>query len=197
MSVMRRLAGGWWFARLVVAVVSVSLIGGAALALHSSQASSRRAADARFASRATLAAKFIGTYATELTTHEAQVAASTLGGGDPTAAFEANIAAFGFEDGSLIDSSGRALALWPVTPGLIGTDYGSHFIPLQRALLGHVVVSDVEATSPTTPPVVGFAIPFNTASGRRVFSGAYSISSTPSWLRSSPTPRPCKVHSCT
>jgi diguanylate cyclase (GGDEF)-like protein len=178
-AVTRRLVGGGWFARLIVALISVSLIAGAAFALHSSQAAARRGADARFASRATLAAKFIGTYATELTTREALVAANTLGGADPTMAFEANIAAFGFEDGVLLDSTGRALAVWPVTPGLIGTDYGAQFAPLQRALLGYVVVSDVEATSPTTPPIVGFAIPFNTASGRRVFSGAYLISSTP------------------
>jgi diguanylate cyclase (GGDEF)-like protein len=178
-SVMRRLAGGWWFPRLIVALISVSLIGGASLFLHSSQAAARQGVDARFTSRAVLAAKFIGTYATGLTTREALVAASTLGETDPTAAFEANIAAFGFQEGSLLDSSGRALAVWPVTPGLIGTNFGSQFAPLQRALLGYVVVSDVAATSPTTPPIVGFAIPFNTASGRRVFSGAYLISSTP------------------
>jgi len=176
---MRRLTDGRWFARGIVALISVSLIGGAALALHSSQSSSRRDTEARFASRATLAAKFIGTYATELTAREALVAASTLGGSDPTAAFNANIAAFGFADGTLLDSAGRALALWPATPGLIGTDFGAQFVPLQRALLGYVVVSDVEATSLTTPPMVGFAIPFNTSSGRRVFSGAYLISSTP------------------
>ena len=179
MSVMRRLAGGWWFGRALVALISVSLIGGASLFLHSSQAAARKSVDARFTSQAVLAAKFIGTYATELTSREALVAASTLGGADPTGAFEANIAAFGFENGTLLDSSGRALAVWPVTPGLIGTNFGSQFAPLQRALLGYVVVSDVAAMSPTTPPIVGFAIPFDTAFGRRVFSGAYLISSTP------------------
>jgi diguanylate cyclase (GGDEF)-like protein len=178
-TAIRKLARGSWFARVIVALMSVSLIGSAAFALHSSQASARRGVDARFASRATLAAKFIGTYATEVTTREALVAASTLGGADPTPAFDANIAAFGFEDGSLLDSSGRALAVWPATPALIGADFGSQFVPLQRALQGYVVVSDVAATSPTTPPIVGFAIPFNTASGRRVFSGGYVISSTP------------------
>ena len=179
MSVMRRLVGGWWFARGIVALISVSLIGGAALALRSSQASARRDVDARYASRAVLAAKFIGTYATELTAREELIAASTLGGTDPTAAFEANIAAFGFQDGVLLDSAGRALAVSPVTPALIGQQYGAQFAPLRRALLGHVVVSDVEVTSSSTPPMVGFAIPFNTPSGRRVFSGAYVISSTP------------------
>jgi len=178
-SVMRRLVGGWWFARLIVALISVALIGGAALALHSSQASTRRDVGARFASRAVLAAKFIGTYATELTAREQSIAVSTLGGTDPTAAFNANVASFGFQDGVLLDSSGRAIAVWPATPALIGQQYGSLFEPLRRAMAGHVVVSDVEVTSSATPPMVGFAIPFDTASGRRVFSGAYMISSTP------------------
>ena len=179
MAVMGRLAGGGWFTRLVVALISVSLIGGAAFALHSSQSSTRRGVDSRFQSRAALAAKFIGTYATELTTREELIASSTLGGTDPSGAFAANIAAFGFQDGVLLDSTGRALAVWPVTPGLIGTQYGAQYLPLRRALLGYVVVSDVQATTPGTPPLIGFAIPFNTASGRRVFSGAYLISSTP------------------
>jgi diguanylate cyclase (GGDEF)-like protein len=175
----RRLAGGWWFARLIVALISVSLISGAALALDSSQAAARRSVHTQFASRAALAAKFIGTYATELTAREARIGADTLGGTDPTAAFEANIAASGFQDGVLLDSSGRALAVSPATPSLIGQQYGAQFAPLQRALQGYVVVTDVEVTSATTPPMVGFAIPFNTPSGRRVLSGAYEISSTP------------------
>jgi diguanylate cyclase (GGDEF)-like protein len=178
-AVMRRLTGGWWFARLIIALISVSLIGGAALFLHSSQASAREGVDARFASRATLSAKFISTFATELTSREELVAASTLDGPDPTAAFAANVAAFGFQDGVLLDSSGRALAVWPSTPELIGQQYGAQFAPLRRALLGYDVVSDVEVTGPNTAPLVGFAIPFNTSSGRRVFSGAYLISSTP------------------
>ncbi|HZV24706.1 MAG TPA: diguanylate cyclase [Acidothermaceae bacterium] len=176
---MRRLVGGWWFGRLVVALISVALIGGAALFLRSSQTAARVGVDSRFSSRAVLSAKFISTYTTELTAREQLVAASTLGGSDPTAAFAANIAAFGFQDGALLDSSGRALAVWPATPALIGQQYGAQFAPLRRALLGYVVVSNVEVADPTMPPLVGFAIPFNTASGRRVFSGAYLISSTP------------------
>jgi diguanylate cyclase (GGDEF)-like protein len=178
-AVMRRLSSGRWFARLVVALISVSLIGGAALFLHSSQAAARQGVDARFASRATLSAKFISTFATELTNREELVAASTLDGPDPSAAFAANIAAFGFQYGVLLDAAGNALALWPATPELIGSQYGAQFAPLRQALLGYDVVSDVEVTSANTPPLVGFAIPFDTSSGRRVFSGAYLISSTP------------------
>jgi len=178
-TVIRRLVGGQWFARLTVALISVSLIIGAVLALNSSQTAGRRQVQIQFASRAALAAKFIGTYATELTAREARIAVDTLGGTDPTAAFEANIAAFGFQDGVLLDSAGRALAVSPATPSLIGQQYGAQFAPLRRALQGYVVVSDVEVTSSATPPMVGFAIPFDTSSGRRVLSGAYLISTTP------------------
>jgi diguanylate cyclase (GGDEF)-like protein len=178
-TVIRRLVGGRWFARLTVAFFSVSLIIGAVLALHSSQAAGRRNIQSQYASRADLAAKFIGTYATELTGREARIAVGTLGGTDPTAAFEANIEAFGFQDGVLLDSAGRALAVFPATPELIGQQYGAQFAPLRRALLGEVVVSDVVVTSSATPPMVGFAIPFDTPSGRRVLSGAYLISTTP------------------
>jgi len=178
-TVIRRLVGGRWFARLTVAFISVSLIIGAVLALNSSQAAGRRNIQTQFASRAALAAKFIGTYATELTERESLIATSTLRATDPTAAFNANIAAFGFQDGVLLDSAGRAIAVWPATPELIGQQYGAQFAPLRRALLGEVVVSDVVVTSSATPPMVGFAIPFDTPSGRRVLSGAYLISTTP------------------
>ena len=179
MKVIRRLAGGRWFARVIVALISVALIGSAVLTLSSSQAAGRRNVTTQYASRAALAAKFIGTYATELTVREARIAADTLGSTDPTAAFDANIAGSGFQDGVLLDSTGRAIAVWPPTPSLIGVQYGAQFPPLQRALEGNVVVSDVEVTNSSTPPFVGFAIPFDTPSGRRVLSGAYMISSTP------------------
>ena len=143
MSVIRRLAGGRWFARVIVALISISLIGGAALALHSSQSASRRGTDARFASRATLATPTSWVPTPRNSRPGKRLSPPALWWTGPTAAFNANIAAFGFEDGSLLDSSARTRGVAP-TPGLIGTDYGSHFVPLQRALLGYVVVFDVK-----------------------------------------------------
>ena len=108
------------------------------------------------------------------------MAANTLSGpSDLAAPFAADIAAFGFEDGVLLDSAGRALAISPATPALIGQQYAKQFAPLEAAVQGQVVVTNVVVTASNTPPLVGFAVPFDTPSGRRVFSGAYFISDTP------------------
>jgi diguanylate cyclase (GGDEF)-like protein len=177
--VMRRLVAGQLWVRLLVALISISLIASAALALRGSQRAASAGVTSRFASRAALAAKFVGTYVTELAAREQLVASNTLAGpSDLEAPFAADIAAFGFEDGVLLDSAGRALAISPAAPALIGQQYAAQFAPLAAALKGHLVVTDV-ITAPNIPPLVGFAVPFDTPSGRRVFSGAYQISDTP------------------
>ncbi len=182
MAVIRRLAWPVGGSRaLIVALISVSLIGGAALALHSSQSAARRGADARFASRATLAANFIGTYVYR--THRparSWLPPALSADNDPTAAFNANIAAFGFEDGVLLDSSGRALAVWPATPGCHrhrSTDRSSS--PLQRALLGYVVVSDVEASAVKSAAARRIRHPVQHGIGAAGLQRRYLISSTP------------------
>jgi diguanylate cyclase (GGDEF)-like protein len=177
--VMRRLVAGQLWVRLLVALISIALVTSAALALRASQAAARQGVEARFASRATLAAKFVGTYITELTAREQLVASTTLAGPDPAAPFAADVAAFGFQDGVLLDSSGRALAISPATPALIGQQYAAQFAPLAAALRGQVVVTDVVVMATNSPPLVGFAVPYDTPSGRRVFSGAYLIGDTP------------------
>ena len=179
MVVMRRLVAGQAWVRVLVALISIAIVASASLALRASQADDRRGVDARFSSRATLAAKFVGTYVAELTAREQRVASTTLGGQDPSALFAADIAAFGFQDGVLLDSTGRALAISPATPALIGQQYAAQFPPLEAAERGEVVVTNVVATAPNTPPLVGFAVPFDTPFGRRVFSGAYEIGDTP------------------
>jgi diguanylate cyclase (GGDEF)-like protein len=177
--VLRRLVAGQLWVRLLVALISISLIASAALALRGSQRAASAGVESRYESRAALAAKFVGTYVTELAAREQLVATTTLAApSDLAAPFAADTAAFGFEDGVLLDSSGRALATFPAAPALIGQQYAAQFAPLAAALQGQVVVTNV-VTAPNTPPVVGFAVPFDTPSGRRVFSGGYLISDTP------------------
>jgi diguanylate cyclase (GGDEF)-like protein len=179
-QVLRRLAAGQLWVRLLVALISISLIASAALALRGSQRAASAGVTSRFASRAALAAKFVGTYVTQLAAREQLVASTTLAGSsDLGAPFAADIAAFGFEDGVLLDSTGRALAISPATPALIGQQYAAQFAPLAAALKGQVVVTNVVVNAVDTSPLVGFAVPFDTPSGRRVFSGAYEISDTP------------------
>lgn len=177
--VMRRFVSGLVFGRLLVALISVSLIGGAALALRASQTKANQGVEARFNSRAVLAANFVGTYVSQLTARERLIASATLSGPNPGAAFAADVEAFGFQAGVLLDSSGRSLAILPNEPADIGVQYGTKYAHLASALLGNVAVSNVVVSAVKSAPVVAFAVPFNTPSGRRVFSGAYLVSNTP------------------
>lgn len=81
----------------------------------------------------------------------------------------------------LLDHEGRVLQVLPAKPALIGQDIaGSGKYPhLASAVAGHAAVSNVVPSAARGLPVVGFAEPFATASGRRVFSGAYDVSKTP------------------
>ena len=61
MQVMRRLVAGQLWVRLLVALISISLIASAALALRASQKAASTGVESRFESRAALAAKLVGT----------------------------------------------------------------------------------------------------------------------------------------
>ena len=168
-----------WWGRLLVSALAISLIAGAALALRSSQASAKRGVEARFAARATLAASFVSTYIDQLTDREKLVATNTLSGSDPASAFASDVQAFGFQAGVLLDAAGEALAIQPSAPQLIGQQYGTKYLHLAAALKGKVAVSNVVISAVKGAPVVAFAVPFDTPSGRRVFSGAYTVNDTP------------------
>lgn len=179
MVLIRRAVARQWWGRLLVSVLAISLIAGAALALRSSQASAKRGIESRFAARATLSASFVSTYITQLTDRQKLVATTTLSGPDPSSAFASDEQAFGFEAGVLLNSAGQALAIQPAAPQLIGQQYGTKYLHLAAALKGNVAVSDVVTTAVNEAPVVAFAVPFNTPTGRRVFSGAYAVNDTP------------------
>ncbi|HEY0871739.1 MAG TPA: cache domain-containing protein, partial [Acidothermaceae bacterium] len=179
MVVMRRLVAGQLWVRLLVALISVSLITGATLALRASQSRAKEGIETRFAARATLSATFVSTYVHQLTNREQLVATNTLSGADPSAAFASDVQAFGFQAGVLLNSAGQALAIEPSAPQLIGQQYGTKYAHLAVALKGTVAVSNVVISAVKSAPVVAFAVPFNTPSGRRVFSGAYIVNETP------------------
>jgi diguanylate cyclase (GGDEF)-like protein len=178
-AALRRLATGRWSVRIVVALLSLALVGGAASALAASQAGARRGVEQRYGQRADLAANFVSTYVKTLTTREQSVAARTLTGAHPSAAFVADTQAFGFQAGVLLNAQGQALSIEPNAPKLIGHQFGTVYAHLAVALRGHVAVSNIVTSAVRSAPVVAFAVPFNTRFGRRVFSGAYTISQTP------------------
>ena len=62
--------------------------------------------------------------------------------------------------------------IWPPSPELIGEPFADRYPHIATALDGGVGVSGVVASATTSSPVVAVAVPFETPSGRRVFSGA-------------------------
>jgi hypothetical protein len=159
-----------WFGRILVAALAIALVAGSAVALATSQANARRGVGVRFAAHAGLSANFVGTYVSQLTAREKVVATTTLAGPDPATAFAGVVQAFGFPAAVLLDSRGLALAVAPTAPAEIGTQLGAKYAHLTAALAGRVAVSNVVPSAAKRQPVVAFAVPFDTASGLRVFS---------------------------
>jgi len=155
------------------------LIVGLASGLGLSQHRARTGVEDRFAARGAVTADFIASYVTDLMDREDGAARGSLTGGHPAKAFDDEVAAFGFQAAVLLDHDGRALAVAPHAPAVIGQQLSSRYPHLAAAVAGHRAVSPVVASAARGLPVVAFAVPFDTSSGRRVFSGAYRISQTP------------------
>ena len=166
----------WRSATALVVVASVVAVG---IALQASQQKSRRDVANRFAARGGLAAGFVSTYVSQLMDRESAVAVATLSGPSPADPFAADVAAFAFPAALLIDDQGRVLAVSPSSPKLIGQPIAGRYAHLAAALRGSDAVSNVVPSAVNAAPVVAFAVPFATASGRRVLSGAYTIADTP------------------
>ncbi|MEO9176852.1 MAG: GGDEF domain-containing protein [Gaiellales bacterium] len=100
--------------------------------------------------------------------------------------FEEIAGSFGFDSAEILDAHGRAIALYPSNPSLIGTNLAASDAHLKLALAGHAVVSPVVLSPAGQASIVESAIPFETSQGRRVFSGGFDIASSPvgAYLRS-------------
>ncbi|MBK5306803.1 MAG: GGDEF domain-containing protein [Frankiaceae bacterium] len=167
--------------RVAVAALGLLAIGLLALiatvALFRSQRGAQSALETRYASRAALAAAAAGTYAEQLMDGEIQAATANLSG--PVDQFGTVVSTFGFTNAVLLDARGRVLAVQPPNRALLGQDIADRYPHLTGAEGGRRAVSPIVPAAADGQPVVGFAVPFQTPSGRRVFSGAYTIRSTP------------------
>ena len=165
-----------WVGSAALAVVVATL----GLALASSQAASRADLDQRFAARADLSSRFVSSYTADVLTRERLVAEARLAAPSVTASeFSRVTEDLGFEAAVLLDERGRLLQVVPSNPGILGTTLAPRYAHLTSAVAGHVAISGVVPGAATGRPVVAFATPFDTLSGRRVFSGAFDIGKTP------------------
>jgi PAS domain S-box-containing protein len=145
------------------------------------QHNSREAVAQRFELRVGLIGEFVTSYTADLIARERVQANASLS--DPSVNardFARAVAGFGYPAAVLLDSKGRALQVIPSDPSVIGTDLADRYVHLRTALRqGRPAVSPVVPSAAQGMPVVAFAVPFATSSGRRVFSGAVDIKRSP------------------
>lgn len=147
--------------------------------VHSAEVRQRTTVDGVFAARAETSAQFLGSYAQTIFAQNRVLAAAALQGEVRPAVFNDLMRANGIEASVVLDGRGRALATYPEDARVIGQPLATKYAHLGSALSGVPAVSNVVLSVVRHVPVVAFAIPFETPSGRRVYSAAYEVSRTP------------------
>jgi len=182
----RRGSGQQWLIVLICAVL-VGLLAGFAGLIHRNETEARRALTDRFEIRATLTASFAQSFVSDLAAKERAQARRLLAGPEvEQAAFENVVRSFDFKAAVLLDQDGHLLQVWPAQPELIGRDMTVQDQYLRTAVAGHVAVSEMVPSASEGLPTTAVAVPYESATGRRVFSGAFSpaTSSLEAYLRS-------------
>ena len=157
-----------------------SLVGGMGILLLRSEGQARVQLEERYALRGVLGSRFVSSYVRDVQAREAAYATNLLAGRKITAAEFALVSrTFGFDAAVLLDGEGRAVHVLPAKPELIGKRLDVKYAHLRAAVAGRSAVSGVVPSAARAEPIVAFAVPFETAFGRRVFSGGTPIASTP------------------
>jgi diguanylate cyclase (GGDEF)-like protein len=168
--------------RGVVAIVVFAWLGvmvGAAGLLAGSQAHARDQTDQRFVARVTSGAVFSSLYVKDIFARERRQAATWLTGRPTSVSLRRAAGAVGFNASVLLDHQGRVLQAASSKPGLVGQVIMGEYPHLAAAVAGRAGVSNVVLSAVRRASVVAFGVPFETASGTRVFSGAFDLSQTP------------------
>jgi len=165
---------------VLLAAAWLAVMGGLAAYLAGSQSSARHGVAQRLSARAQMGAEFSSLYVQSIFAREHAQARRWLA--SPTATMEAlrnASSAMGVPAAVLLDSTGRVLQVLPADPAVLGQVITRKYAHLAAAVAGRTAVSNVVPSAARGFPVVGFAIPFATPSGRRVFSGAFQVAKTP------------------
>ncbi|MEX0657522.1 MAG: hypothetical protein WD080_00145 [Egibacteraceae bacterium] len=164
----------------VVAVTVLVLLACFALLIQRTEGDERRALEDRFEARAGLTASFVSSFIKDLAGRERDQATRLLAGPQvDQASFEAVVQSFGFDAAVLLDRDGRLLQVWPAKPELLGRDMTVEYAHLRDAVAGSIGVSQSVPSAANQVAITAVAVPYDTAVGRRVFSGAFSPTATP------------------
>ncbi|MEU4242585.1 ATP-binding protein [Actinoplanes sp. NPDC026619] len=179
MRVPRGVREAWRLAMVPLVVWLLLVIVGTGVLLWQ-QNNSRQAVAERFDNGVQLLGDFMTTVvADQLVRERIQAQAWLI---EPTVTardFDLVVAGFGYPSAVLLDSDGRVIQNYPADSKLIGQDLAGRYEHLRTALQGRMAVSSVVPNAAQGISVVAFAVPFETTSGRRVFSGAISIKASP------------------
>jgi diguanylate cyclase (GGDEF)-like protein len=166
--------------RPTLLLACIVLAGASGTVLYLAQRGGAEDLRERFRNRAALAAGFAETYTRELLQQERRVAERELAGSQVSGRdFGRVVALFGYEAAVMLDGRGRVLHVAPENPELLGVDLRAKYAHLHSAVRGVPAVSPVVPSAAEGIPVVAFAVPYGSGAGRRVFSGAFDVSTTP------------------
>jgi diguanylate cyclase (GGDEF)-like protein len=165
---------------LVTTIAPALMLALLAGAIVSSQRQARDRITSIFQSQGAATGAFVARYVVNVARQERVIAEANLAETLPSQRefFDDNVA-FGFPAAVLLNDQGRALAVYPPDAALLGTDLATRYAHLQAGVDGLIGVSGVVQSAVRREPVIAIASPFSTPSGRRVYSGAFAVSSTP------------------
>jgi PAS domain S-box-containing protein len=171
----------WWRFVAWPLVAWLALCAGLVSAVLWAQRSSERDLRQQFELRISIGADFVSRYIADLVERERTQAVQFLSAVTvDERTFSQSVAAFSYPAAVLLDEDGRLLQVVPGNPDLIGQDLAARYPHLRTAVReGRPAVSPVVPSAARGVPVVGFAVPFTTPSGRRVFSGAVEVATSP------------------
>lgn len=137
--------------------------------------------DHRFRLRVVIASDFVSSYVGDLLEREHSQAMQFLSTPAVEArTFEQSVASFGYAAAVLIGDDGQVIHAAPGNANLLGVDLTTRYEHLRTALSDNrPAVSQVVSSAAAGLPVVSFATPYETPTGRRVFAGAVDIRSSP------------------
>ncbi|GIH95949.1 ATP-binding protein [Planobispora siamensis] len=132
--------------------------------------------------RTQVAADFIRSYMTGIAARQRQDASKALADRTVSAdRLEIFGGGLGYTSMIVLDRQGRALAIWPPRPELLGQDLTGSQPHVRVALLqDRIAVSNV-FTSAVVPnqSLTAIAVPFATPQGQRIFSGGFIVADSP------------------
>jgi diguanylate cyclase (GGDEF)-like protein len=162
-----------------VSLVLIVLLSGFAGLMRHGDTEAHRALSDRFETRAGMTGSFTRSFVNDLAARQQSQAERLLADAEVSQqTFEGVVGAFGFEAAVLLDGDGRLLQVWPARPELIGRDMTSDSTHLRIAVAGQIGVSELVPSAARGKPLVAIAVPFDSAAGRRVFSGAFEPAET-------------------